>query len=348
MTPCHFLNGLTVKGDGKWLFEAFERGSLVACHDGSFMPDEDESRCSAAVVLLCKDTGQLATIAYCETTAPGIASNYRGELIGGIATTVTLLALNSSGESHTPRSCNIYCDNMGVVLHGNTRFKPPPEKQKQADLLLLLRHNLDLLAMDVQYIHVCGHLDDELRFDQLTLPQQLNVMADKLAKDCLLNNIRKSTAHGPTYPNEPTRIWISGRKVTSSIRTALYDAWGYTTAKHLLNRRKIVSASRFHHIAWDAVGQAMTSYPQMFTLWVTKLASGFCGTNRHLSRIDAATVNKCPCCGQINESTSHITRCTNPGRIQVFSQSVDKLLDWMEESHCDVNLLECLEEYLLC
>jgi hypothetical protein len=177
----------------------------------------------AAVVLLCKDTGMLSTITYCKTTAPEIASNYHGELIGGIATSITLLALQKGTESSATRKYEIYCDNMGVVLHGNARHKPLPEKQTQADLLLLLRHNLDLLSLDVRYVHVYGHLDDQLRFDQLTLPQQLNVMADKLAKECLLENIRNTTMYGPTYPNEPIQIWLGGDKVTSSIRNRLYD-----------------------------------------------------------------------------------------------------------------------------
>ena len=153
--------------------------------------------------------------------------------------------------------------------------------------------------------------------------------------------------HGPTYPDEPIRIWIHGQKITSSIRTALYNAWGSQTAQCLLGRKGIVSHLRFRHIAWDAVGRAMTSYPQMFALWVTKHVSGFSGTNRQLSRIDASIANKCPCCGQINESTGHITRCKNPGRTRVFKKSVEMLMDWMEESHCDRSLIECLEEYLL-
>jgi hypothetical protein len=319
-----------VTGDGAWLFEAFDRGSLVACHNGSFMPDDDESRCSAAVVLLCKDTGHLATITYCEFTAPGIASNYCGELIGSIATTAAFITLRSSTTTYTWRTYNMFCDNMGVVLHANARFKPLPEKQAQADLLYLLRHNLDRLEMAVKYVHMYGHLDDELRFDQLTLPQQLNVMADELAKECLLDGIRTSTMHGPTYPDEPIRIWIHGQKVTSSIRTALYIAWGSQTAQRLLGRKDIVIHLRFHHIAWDAVGRAMTSYPQMFALWA-KHVSGFSGTNRQLSRIDATIANKCPCCGQIN--TLHESRSL--------------AMDWMEESHCDRSLIECLEEYLL-
>jgi hypothetical protein len=346
METCQFVNGLSITGDGKWILDAFKSGSLVACHDGSYMPDEDVSKCSAAIVLLCKTTGSICTITYCETTTSAVASNYRGELIGGVAITVALLALQGSTVKTPTTKLEIYCDNLGVVQHANRRYKPLPEKQPQADLILLLRHNLDRLSLNVQYVHVYGHLDEHTQFNQLTMPQQLNVIADKLAKECLLDSINTGTRFGPTYPGENIRVWIAGRKVTSSVRSTLYDIWGAATAQRLLHRRKKVCNQDYHRVAWGAVGRAMVAYPQMFTLWVTKHVSGFSGTNRHLSRIDDSIVNKCPCCGLTDESTAHITRCSNPGRRKVFQQSVDTMLDWMEETHCDINVIECLDEYL--
>jgi hypothetical protein len=164
MTPCHFLNGLEIKGDGKWLVDAFERGSLIVCHDGSYMPDEDDTRCSAAVLFLCKATGNLASVTYCEKTVPDVTSNYRGELIGGLAATIVFRALSMLTTPATQRPYEIFCDNMGVVLHGNSRHKPLPEKQAQVDLLLRLRHNLELLKLEIRYVHVYGHLDEQLRF----------------------------------------------------------------------------------------------------------------------------------------------------------------------------------------
>ncbi len=91
----------------------------------------------------------------------------------------------------------------------------------------------------------------------------------------------------------------------------------------------------------------MSRYPQMFAIWVTKHVSGFNGTNRQLSRFQSEIVNKCPCCGHNDESPAHITRCANPGRREVFEKSVETLLDWMENTHSDVHVVECLETYLL-
>jgi hypothetical protein len=97
---------------------------------------------------------------------------------------------------------------------------------------------------------------------------------------------------------------------------------------------------------WDGVERAMATYPQMFRTWTTKHVSGFCGVNRRLSRIEPATVNVCPCCGNEDESAAHLTRCPDPGRQLAFAQSVDSLLAWMSETHADENMISCLAAYL--
>jgi hypothetical protein len=135
--------------------------------------------------------------------------------------------------------------------------------------------------------------------------------------------------------------------VTASIRSALYQSWGSQVARTLFQRRCIVNPYSFHNIAWDYVGRAMDAYPQMFNLWVTKHVSGFNGTNRQLSRFQDDITNKCLCCGHKDKSSSHVTRCPNPGRWKIFRKTVDSLLDWMENTHSDIKLVECLETYLL-
>ena len=73
----------------------------------------------------------------------------------------------------------------------------------------------------------------------------------------------------------------------------------------------------------------------------------FCGTNRFLSKIDPSVKNICPSCGQPDESTSHITRCSDPGRIASLEAAIDDLSDWMDENDTDPILQHLIEEYLL-
>jgi hypothetical protein len=62
---------------GQWLIEASRQGSLVICHDGSFMPSLDPTRCSAATIFICTTTGIMATSMYCEKSDADTASNYQ-------------------------------------------------------------------------------------------------------------------------------------------------------------------------------------------------------------------------------------------------------------------------------
>jgi hypothetical protein len=104
------------------------------------------------------------------------------------------------------------------------------------------------LPHHVSYWHVYGQLDDGASFSSLDLPQQLNVMADLLAKTELQCCIDSSSGGHPMYPLEPVLILVGGCKITSSIKGAMYQQWGSETAKALFERKHIVSRFGFPSI----------------------------------------------------------------------------------------------------
>lgn len=342
-----FSRGLSISGDGPWLVRALLHGTLIMCHDGSYMPQLDPTRCSAAVICACTRTGKLATMSFCETTDVDTASNYRGELIGGVISTLILNILVDFSGLTKKTVCEIFCDNMGVVTHGIKHTQSLRENQVHTDLLTMFKRSIATSPLDIRYTHIQGHQDDKQDFSELTIPQQLNVLADYAAKTSLQEHSLRGITHRPLYPLEPVRIFVQGTKITSSIKSVIYRTWGEAVAKELFQRRRIVSTFHFPHIAWNVLGRAMNRYPPPFCTWVTKQVSGFNGTNRQLSRIEDGAPHHCPCCGQSFETSSHITRCPNPGRRKLFHHTVDKLLDWMEATHSDVHLVECLEQYFL-
>ena len=98
---------------------------------------------------------------------------------------------------------------------------------------------------------------------------------------------------------------------------------------------------------YSDVKAAMKEFPEMFRVWVTKQVSHFCGTNRQLSRIDSTIENVCPSCGGKNETTSHITRCSEEGRTMMFKKSVAEIVAWLEQKKTDESLTNLIEQYLL-
>ena len=331
--------------DGDWIPEAAKNCSLVIVHDGSYMPDLNQSVCAAALVVLCKHTGKVGSIKICEKTDPASASNYRAELIGGLIASHILRTLDGL-ITHEPTGVTLFCDNLGVIHHAQHPWRPLPEKQAQSDVLSVFVHNLQKTKIKWQYNHVHGHLDNHSSFDTLTLPQQLNVIADSLAKDAIRDAIQKNQYCQPLYPHESIRVFIGNRKATSSFRNTLYLDWGAQVAQDVFHSRKLIPSKYFHLVNWDAVHRVMTKLPQMYRVWITKHVSGFCGTNKQLSRMQSSTQNRCMCCCRRGEDRLHITRCPDPGRSAMFNQTVEDLINWMKRSNGDIDLILVLQAYL--
>lgn len=121
VAPCMLLRGLNIAGDGEWLLDSFKWGSLVACHDGSFMPGLNDQYCSAATLFLCNQSGKIAKITYCEKTEKDVASNYRGELIGSIIATFILCTLATLVPDHGQHTYEIFWE-MAVPMDS---WQPP-------------------------------------------------------------------------------------------------------------------------------------------------------------------------------------------------------------------------------
>ena len=330
--------------DGEWIIQAIEQGTLLIVHDGSYMPQIDKSICAAGIVLLCSQTGRMGTIQCCEKSNRKTASNYRGELIGALITSQILKVASTHTSSN--RTVQLYCDNLGVIHHASHPERPTKDKQPQSDVITLVTYNLATSTIPWRYQHIYSHLDDTIEFQSLSLPEKLNVMADKLAKEALLDAAATGMYCQPYYPHENIRVLINGNKATASIKSHLYQEWGQQVARDLFHNKHIISEQHFDYVNWEGLRLAMNSLPQMYKVWVTKHVSGACATNRHLSKMDSRVPNKCSCCGRRNESILHITRCTNEGRRRMFDQTVKELVQWMTRSCGHPDIIQVVESYL--
>ena len=81
-------------------------------------------------------TGKTATGSIAEQSDS--ASNYRGEILGGMMIQLVLRAA-SRDQDLAYHQVVVNCDNIGVVGHGNNPDDPLPEKQTQADTLRCLK-----------------------------------------------------------------------------------------------------------------------------------------------------------------------------------------------------------------
>jgi hypothetical protein len=66
------------------------------------------------------------------------ASNYCGELLGAVIA-LLICCVAFKGLSQPLPHTTLFCNNWGVFLHGNSHLTVLPEKQKQADIIHLVK-----------------------------------------------------------------------------------------------------------------------------------------------------------------------------------------------------------------
>ena len=79
--------------------------------------------------------------------------------------------------------CNGFCDNEGVISHCNEPDERVKMGQSSDDLVRICKELLKGLPMKVYFGYVRGHADRHTPFKNLTLAQQLDVIADELAQE---------------------------------------------------------------------------------------------------------------------------------------------------------------------
>ena len=79
----------------------------------------------------------------------------------------------------------------------------------------------------------------------------------------------------------------------------------------------------------------MKKISEMFSVWVIKQVSGFCGTNHMLNVIYGNMVDICPNCGYSPKKSTHIPCCRDDGRTTMFHKSAEGLVSWMEQQQTD-------------
>ena len=151
----------------------------------------------------------------------------------------------------------------------------------------------------------------------------------------------------PHFPFEQMRVVVDGEKVTGPVRAAVELSWGTKAARELYHEKDILHRDDFDLVDWDGVSRALPRFPKMFQVFVTKQTSKFCGTNRQLSRIDPTVQNVCPSCGQRDESSKHITRCADEGRVECWTRSVREIARWIGETTHNLYLSDMVQSYLL-
>ncbi len=106
-------------------------------------------------------------------------SNYRRELLGAVIALLIHHAASDGLPQPLPHA-TLFCDNRGILSHGNNHLMALPEKQKQADIICLVKFLSGSNDCRATWEWVEGHVVEQKGWQGYTLPKQLNDQADKL------------------------------------------------------------------------------------------------------------------------------------------------------------------------
>jgi hypothetical protein len=177
---------MALDGDRAWISNGIAAGKLVIAHDRSYMSSESSSLCLAGLILYCRATRQwLKTLVVKRSDA---SSNYCGKLWG--AAVALLISRPTSVSLVTPlRITVLHWDNRGVISHSNSSLTAPPEKQKQANLIQLIKYLGGSNRCRTPWEWVERHAVEKKGRRHSSLPERPNDQADQLAKQAPVHAI---------------------------------------------------------------------------------------------------------------------------------------------------------------
>ncbi len=124
--------------------------------------------------------------------------------------------------------------------------------------------------------------------------------------------------------------------------------WGFRAARSLFAEKNIVQKRDFDLVRWEGLQLAMSKYPKMYRVWLTKHMLEFCENNVQMYYWSKGKHSpKCNFCGTEDEYTMNICRCQDPGRASMFHTSVKKLTTWLILTLGERCVATIIEQYLM-
>ncbi len=167
------------KSDMTWIAEGMTHNLLIWVTDGSYDRKKAQDLSDVGWIIFCTRTGLRLMGTFWEKSTG--ANSYCAEMLGLCA--LHLLAQAVAEFYKVDKWAAILCcDNkraLELSSHHRCRIRP---SAKCADIHQNLHAIKQSFTGNFKYIHIYGHMDQYLEWDQLTLIQQLNCVCDTLAK----------------------------------------------------------------------------------------------------------------------------------------------------------------------
>jgi hypothetical protein len=128
---------------------------------------------------------------------------------------------------------------------------------------------------------------------------------------------------------EPWSFHIGSSKICKEIPETIYDhARGICALRHWEEKARFGDVGVLS-VDWECTGMAMKAAPLTRRHWISKQATGFCGTGKMMQLWKQRSTAECPRCHAPEEDVEHVYRCPNEDATAIWAESIDALLEWM-------------------
>ena len=238
------------------------------------------------------------------------------------------------------------CDNEIGVNRLSKQHLNIPIWTKHADLIWAIRIVIQKLkewSISVTPFHIDGHQDNFISFADLDHPLQLNILMDTTTKAKLDQLVSAPFIPTPSdIKFEGWSCWIKDVKMMTDVTTAvLWTIHEETMKGYLLDpHHNQMSFAAFKLVDWFSVQLALLDFSPLFQLWALKHVSHYCSVGHMQIRWRFWDHDRCPCCQQEDETTTHLLTCPHAGMTSTWLSNVTLLHQWLDEvdTHPDITL----------
>jgi hypothetical protein len=250
-------------------------------------------------------------------------------------------------------SAMLCCDNKHALELSSHQRRCIRPSAKCADIRQNLCSIKQTFTGSFKYLHVYGHMDKYLKWEQLSLVQQLNYVCDTLAKQAISTATLQGyhSRQSQFLPKEDVALVIWGNKVTGNLSSPLR----FHTSKEVMRQylrthtKDKWSNDRFDAVDWEHLDLALKNKPDMYKIWRSKQNSGFLGTRVQVGCYsgDPCVDKRCPSCGR-RETAMHIMLCPDDYHTKLLIKNVNKLTEWMaQDNKTNPEILYWIPKYIL-
>ena len=249
---------------------------------------------------------------------------------------------------------HIGCDGKGAIDALNNKFEIVKSSRKHFDIIASIQRLMDYLPLQWKFRHIKAHQDDIKMYDELTRWEQLNVVADTLAKEHMIDMLQDPnwTKERPNWlPMETCAIYWNDRqgrpiRICSNLTNTLRTHIGNARLREYWIGKAKYSPLTERTIDWDSHHKSHKNMASDRHRWLSKWLTGFCGIGITLQLYRHQTHRKCPRCNIDETTVAHVLRCPASAAQQLWLRSISELRSWLDKHDGNPELCDLICENL--